>query len=116
MLTFCNFLEKLLNHYTSEKVCYVKLQKLVLRHPKLKDDKKSFFHRKCWCHLKKLLIRNLRYDSSRDLVPFVQFKKIEKHQRRSVTFSKVVLFKNCTNGAKLRKASHIYGFENAFGA
>ena len=56
MLTFCNFLEKLFNHYTSEKVCYVNLQKLALRHPKVKDDTKSFFHRKCWCHLKNLLI------------------------------------------------------------
>ena len=56
MLTFCNFLEKLFNHYTSEKVCYVKLQKLALRHPKVKDDTKSFFHHKCWCHLKNLLI------------------------------------------------------------
>ena len=48
-------------------------------------------------------------DALRDLVPFVQFKKSEKHQRRSVKFSKIKtllklkllhgcfsLFKNCT--------------------
>ena len=29
------------------------------------------------------------YDALRDLAPFVQFKKREKHQRRSVIFSKV---------------------------
>ena len=38
----------------------------------------------------------------RDLVPFVQFKKHEKHPWRSVTFSKVAgcffHFLNCTNG------------------
>ena len=31
-------------------------------------------------------------DALRDLVPFVQFKKREKHTRRSVTFSKVAGF------------------------
>ena len=58
-------------------------------------------------------------DALRDLVPFVQFKKREKHPWRNVTFSKVLLketlfhgcfsrFLNCTNGTKSRKASHIY--------
>ena len=32
-------------------------------------------------------------DALRDLVPFVQFKKLEKHQWRSVPFSKVAGFK-----------------------
>ena len=32
----------------------------------------------------------------RDLVPFVQFKKREKHSWRSVNFSKVAGFKNVT--------------------
>ena len=32
---------------------------------------------------------NTNFDALRDLVPFVQFKKREKHPWRSVTFSKV---------------------------
>ena len=40
-------------------------------------------------------------DALRDLVPFVQFKKREKHPCRSVNFSKV------TNGIKSLNASHI---------
>ena len=35
-------------------------------------------------------ICELHSDALRDLVPFVQFKKREKHLWRSVTFSKVV--------------------------
>ena len=35
-------------------------------------------------------------DALRDLVPFVQFKKREKHPRRSVNFSKVTGFKPAT--------------------
>ena len=59
-------------------------------------------------------------DALRDLVPFVQFKKREKHPWRRVTFSKVETllkvtllhgcfsrFSNCANGTKSRKASHI---------
>ena len=63
-------------------------------------------------------------DALRDLVPFMQFKKHEKHQWRSVTLSKVTnyrlsacnftkintpprvffsFFLNCTNGTKSRK-------------
>ena len=49
-----------------------------------------------------------------DLVPFVQFKKREKHPWRSVTFSKETLlyecfscFLNYANGTNSRKASHI---------
>ena len=34
---------------------------------------------------------NLRCDVLRDLVPFVQFKKHEKHPQRRVTFSKVLV-------------------------
>ena len=33
-----------------------------------------------------------RCDVLRDLVPFAQFKKREKHPRRSATFSKVAAF------------------------
>ena len=60
-------------------------------------------------------------DVLRDLVPFVQFKKHEKHPWRSVTYSqsatllnKTLLygcflrFLNCTNGTKLRNASQIF--------
>ena len=65
-------------------------------------------------------------DALSDLVPFVQFKKREKHPWRSVTFSKVAGFqpatslkvtllhgffsflKNCTNGTKSRKTSQLY--------
>ena len=56
----------------------------------------------------------------RDLVPFVQSKKLEKHPLRSVNFSKVATliklalldvcfsrFLNCTNGTKSRNASHM---------
>ena len=56
-----------------------------------------------------------------DLVPFLQFKKCEKHPWRSVNFSKVAGFSlkltflhgcfsrilNCTNGTKSRNAPHI---------
>ena len=59
----------------------------------------------------------------RDLIPLVQFKNRKKHPWRSVTFSKVAepallkvallhgcfsRFLNCTNGNKLRNASHIH--------
>ena len=35
------------------------------------------------------IITNAKTCALRDLVPFVQFKKREKHRRRSVTFSKL---------------------------
>ena len=52
----------------------------------------------------------------RDIVSFAQFKKRQKQLKKSFTFSKVAgylhgyysRFLNCTNGAKLRKASHIH--------
>ena len=66
-------------------------------------------------------------DALRDLVPFIQFKKREKHPWRSVTFSKAACrlkpatllkvtllyscfarFLNCTNVTKSRKAFHIW--------
>ena len=40
----------------------------------------------------------------RDLLPYVQFKKREKHPWSSVTFT---LFLNCTYVTRLRKASHM---------
>ena len=40
------------------------------------------------------------FDALRNLLPFVQFKKREKHPWRSVTL-------NCTNGTKLRKTEHM---------
>ena len=43
----------------------------------------------------------------RDLVPFAQFKKREKHPWRSVNFRCFSRFLNCTNGTKLRNASHL---------
>ena len=61
----------------------------------------------------------------RDLVPFVQFKKRDKHPWKSVNFNKVAGFKpatllkltllhgsfsrflNCTNGIKSRNAPHM---------
>ena len=58
-------------------------------------------------------------DALHDLIPFVQFKKPEKHPQRSVTFSKATLLKvallygcfsrflNCTSDNKLPKTSHI---------
>ena len=46
-------------------------------------------------------------DALRDLVSVGQFKKREKNPRRSVTFSKVALLWNCTNGTESRKASHL---------
>ena len=66
-------------------------------------------------------------DASRDLAPFLQFKKHETHPWRSVTFSKVTGFSlkvtflhgcfsrflDCTNGTKSRNAPHIqwpFGF------
>ena len=54
----------------------------------------------------------------RDLVPFVQFKKREKHPWKSATFtnsktptyvfSTFFTFLSCANGAKWRKVSHIF--------
>ena len=62
------------------------------------------------------------YDALRDLVPFVQFKKREKHPWRSLTFRlKLTLlhgccsrFLNCINGTKPRKASHLINDEHIF--
>ena len=62
-----------------------------------------------------LQITNFICDFLRDLVPFVQFKKCEKHPWRSVTFSesnthlqgRFPRFRNCTNSTKLREASQI---------
>ena len=47
-----------------------------------------------------------KFETLRDLVPLLQFKKREKHQWRSVIFSKVARFLNCRNGTESRKASH----------
>ena len=47
----------------------------------------------------------------RDLVPFVQFKKHEKHPWKSVTFScrlTLLTYFIFTNGTKSRKTSHSY--------
>ena len=56
-------------------------------------------------------------DTLHDLIPFVQFKKRDKHSWRTVTFSKVAglkvtlllwcfsRFLNCTNSSKSRKTS-----------
>ena len=55
------------------------------------------------------------WDALRDLLPFVRFKKHEKHPWRSVTFSNTLPwvfsgFLNCTNGTKMCKVLHIiYG-------
>ena len=49
-------------------------------------------------------------EAFREFVPFVQFKKREKHPWRSVTFSKVAGFSrflNCTNGTKSRNVPHM---------
>ena len=46
----------------------------------------------------------------RSIVPFVQFKKHEKHSWSSVTFTPLVFFtfsKLCKYGTKSRKVSHI---------
>ena len=40
----------------------------------------------------KMVLRNQISDALRDLVPFVQFKKREKHPWKSVNFSKVAGF------------------------
>ena len=47
-------------------------------------------------------------DVLRDLVPFVQFKKREKHQWGSVTFNKVAGY--ITNDQKWAKIAPEYGF------
>ena len=64
-------------------------------------------------NLKFVLNLDLASKLSHDLVPFVQFRKGEKHPLRSV--AKVTLlyecflrFQNFTNGTKSRNASHIY--------
>ena len=59
--------------------------------------------RKCYNTGVILLVQNVKWNSNcdalRDLVPFVQFKKREKHTWRSVNFSKVA---GCS--PQLRKA------------
>ena len=35
------------------------------------------------------MFQTIKFGAFHDLVPFAQFKKLEKHQWRSVTFSKV---------------------------
>ena len=64
-------------------------------------------------------------DVLRNLVPFVQFKKREKHSWRSVNFSKVARLKltllhgcfsrylNCTSGTNSRNASQVLFFFKA---
>ena len=59
------------------------------------------------------------------MLPFVQFKKREKHPWKNVTFGKVALlkatlfygcfsrFSNCANGTKSRKASHVQNIDGA---
>ena len=57
--------------------------------------------------------RQSMYGALRDLVPFVQYKKSEKHPWRSFTLKVTLLhgcfsrFSSCTNGTKSRKASRI---------
>ena len=47
-------------------------------------------------------------DALRDLMSFVQFEECEKYPWRNVFFSQVAGFCTiCTNGTKLRQASHI---------
>ena len=56
----------------------------------------------------------IKWGALNNLVPFLQFKKREKHRWRSVTFSKVAdfslfhVFLNCTNGTKSSKASEMF--------
>ena len=62
--------------------------------------------------------RKLIYNALHDLVPFVQFKKREKHPWRSANFRKNACLKitllhgcfsrflNCKNSSKSRNASH----------
>ena len=58
----------------------------------------TFHMNKCLCDLRRRGIKiHLsasigKYGALRDLVPFVQFKKREKHSWRSVNFSKVAHF------------------------
>ena len=58
-------------------------------------------------------------DALRDLIPFVQFKKREKHPWRSVNFSKVAgflhgyfsRFLNCKHGTESRNAPHLGSYQ-----
>ena len=54
------------------------------------------------------LEKMIKFDVLRDLVPFVQFKKREKHQWGSVTFNKVAGY--ITNDQKWAKIAPEYGF------
>ena len=51
-------------------------------------------------------------DVLRDLVPFVQFKKHEKHPWRSVTFSKVEAFRISGPIVEVKKSALINDYEN----
>ena len=76
------------------------------------------------CKISKVSIKKVTgfhiCDTLRDLLPFVQFEKREKHPRRNVSLSKVAgltksssppwvffTFLNCSNDTKLRKVSHV---------
>ena len=65
------------------------------------------------------------WDALRDLIPYEQFIKRQKHPWRSVTFNTfnfnksntrpwvLFTFLNCTNGTTLHKASHLDWYTNA---
>ena len=78
------------------------------------------------CNFDELLVKII-CDALRDLAPFVQFKKREKHQWRSVTFSKVAGFCGTSKGfmrakpfeapqkpATLPKVTLLHGFFSRF--
>ena len=88
-------------------------------------DKINYFTDKIISRISRISLWKSISGALRDLAPFAQFKKREKHPWRSVTFRKVACFYpatlikgthlhgcfsrflNCTNDTKLRNVSHI---------
>ena len=94
---FCNFRVKYTTHINNKRLI------------KLDRKKHSMFIGPAMLHFAKY---EDTCNALRDLVPFVHFKKREKHPWRSANFSKVAGFSlsrflNFTNGTKSRNASHI---------
>ena len=58
-----------------------------------------------WYYYQLIRISLVQIDILRDLVPFVQFKKREKHPWRSATFTYFSQITHYTNGAISRNAS-----------
>ena len=101
--------QDLSNHWKLPRFCEWKP-----RLPKMDPKVTKFFSKRCW----KIFFLSTNCDVLRNLVPFVQLKKREKHSWRCVTFSKALKvtlllecfsrFLNCTNSNKSRNGLQLF--------